>query len=183
MSSPPPSSDDLDSVSSALSELGLDPSSSSSDLDAATIRAAFRAKAKECHPDLNPQLEGDAAAKKFSRLSRAAEVALAASRGHNYREHFGFATSPPESAVSYLLRQRRVALGLSAALIAAGGGALYLSLNVHRDRYSRQVAEVVRAPPSEAAVAVSRMVEEARTDLKRRSRGSGRGAEKGTVVE
>jgi len=173
--SPPPPNDD-DELSRSLCELGLNPSTSStSTLDAATIRAAFRAKAKTCHPDLNPQLKGDAASRKFARLSRALEVALAASRGQHYREHFGFTASPPESAISYLLRQRRVALGLSAALIAAGGGALYLSLHVHRDRYSRQVAEVVRAPPSEAAVAVSRMVEEARTDLKRRSRGAGSG--------
>ena len=43
-----------------------------------------------------------------------------------------------------------------AALVAAGGGALWLALGVHRDRYSKEVAAVVRQPPSEAALAVSR---------------------------
>ena len=68
--------------------------------------------------------------------------------------------------LSSLLRQRRVALGLSAALVAAGGGALWLALGVHRDRYSKEVAAVVRQPPSEAALAVSRMVEEARVEAR-----------------
>lgn len=180
-SSPLSDGDDLTDLRDALSELGLDDeqapasiSSFSSTLDAASIRAAFREKAKKVHPDLNPHLGADEASAKLARLSRAAEVALSAARGELRRSRGLFspssATAPPESALSYLLRQRRVALGLSAALVAAGGGALWLSLNVHRDRYSRQVAEVVRGPPSEAAVAVSRMVEEARTDLKRRSR-------------
>lgn len=162
-----PSDDHLD-LRSALVELGLDSSASTSTsepLDAAAIRAAFRRRAKEIHPDLNPQAGSEEAARRFARLSHAAEVALAAGRGMAYSSsHFGQA--PAESLLSSLLRQRKVALGLSAALVAAGGGALWLALGVHRDRYSKEVAAVVRKPPSEAALALSRMVEEARVEAR-----------------
>ena len=160
-------SDDLD-LASALEELGLSASNSSSSsepLDAAAIRAAFRRRAKEIHPDLNPNSGAAEAARQFSRLSRAAEVALAAGRPGSY-SHFQHAGAA-EPLLSSLLRQRRVALGLSAALVVAGGGALWLALGVHRDRYSKEVAAVVRQPPSEAALAVSRMVEEARVEARR----------------
>lgn len=159
---------------SALAELGLD-SPASEPLNAATIRAAFRRRAKETHPDLNPRAGAEEAAKQFARLSRAAEVALAAGRGGPSSPHSHFRhQAQAESLLSSLLRQRKVALGLSAALVAAGGGALWLALGVHRDRYSKEVAAVVRQPPSEAALAVSRMVEEAR-DLKRMTAASERG--------
>ena len=161
-------SDDLDlDVSSALEELGLPSSTCTSGepLDAATIRAAFRRRAKEIHPDLNPTAGAQEAARQFARLSRAAEVALAAGRGGFPSSRFQH-RAPAESLLSSLLRQRRVALGLSAALVAAGGGALWLALGVHRDRYSREVAARVRQPPSEAALAVSRMVEEARVEAR-----------------
>lgn len=173
--------DDLDHLDlrSALEELGIGASSSSSTststsspsselLDAATIRAAFRRRAKEIHPDLNPSAGAEEAARQFARLSRAAEVALAAGRGASPRSRFQAA--PAESLLTSLLRQRRVALGLSAALVAAGGGALWLALGVHRDRYSKEVAAVVRQPPSEAALAVSRMVEEARVEKRRKTK-------------
>ena len=159
---------DLDDLSSALKELGLVSSSSTSTtsepFDAATIRAAFRRRAKEIHPDLNPTAGAEVAARQFARLSRAAVVALAAGRSPTLSrfQHQG----PAEPLLSSLLRQRRVALGLSAALVAAGGGALWLALGVHRDRYSKEVAAVVRQPPSEAALAVSRMVEEARVEAR-----------------
>lgn len=170
--------DDLDlDLRSALEELGLGASStstststsspSSEPMDAATIRAAFRRRAKEIHPDLNPSAGAEEAARQFARLSRAAEVALAAGRGSPLSR---FQAAPAESLLSSLLRQRRVALGLSAALVAAGGGALWLALGVHRDRYSREVAAVVRQPPSEAALAVSRMVEEARVEKRRKTK-------------
>lgn len=160
---------------SALAELGLDSSTSTSTsepsqplLDAATIRAAFRRRAKEIHPDLNPGARAEEeASRRFARLSRAAEVALAAAsgRGSHYSSQFQH-QGVPESLLSSLLRQRKVALGLSAALVAAGGGALWLALGVHRDRYSKEVAAVVRQPPSEAALSVARMVEEARVEAR-----------------
>ena len=159
---------DSEAERQALKELGLVSSSSTSTtsepFDAATIRAAFRRRAKEIHPDLNPTAGAEEAARQFARLSRAAEVALAAGRSPTLSrfQHQG----PAEPLLSSLLRQRRVALGLSAALVAAGGGALWLALGVHRDRYSKEVAAVVRQPPSEAALAVSRMVEEARVEAR-----------------
>lgn len=175
-------SDDLD-LDSALVELGLSSSTSTSasePFDAAAIRAAFRRRAKEIHPDLNPHAGAEEAARQFARLSRAAEVALAAGRsGFSHSRSSPFQAGPAETLLSSLLRQRRVALGLSAALVAAGGGALWLALGVHRDQYSKLVAAVVRQPPSEAALAVSRMVEEARVearDLRLRA-----AAEKGKV--